>query len=472
MLDLVLTGGQIATGSSVFHGNIGIKDGKIVIVSDKGIKPDASRTIDAIGKIISPGVIDPHVHYRGITSEIADGPEEASVSAAHGGMTTFLVFSAAARLKSETISGMRTYRAVTTEGVQVEEYFGSLIEENQRVSVIDFGIHWYLLPNEDFIRQIPLAMKMGITSFKMMLGYHPLRGNLIDDRLVYWLMEEIARNGGLAQVHAENGYVIGYLEDKFLAEGRYTKENFLAARPNLVEAEAVYRLTTFAGLTGCPLYVVHLSSKEGLENIIRAKSQGWNVTAETCPQYLLFTQEDMTKQGALLKCAPPPRTVDDNNALWRGIQEGFIETIGSDHGPYERDSQKLAATDWRDVPFGIPGVETLLPLVYSEGVAKGRITLSQMVQLLCENPAKKFGLYPRKGVISIGADADLVIIDPTIEWQIKGEELHSEAGYTPFEGWQVKGKPIMSLLRGEVLLEGGQLHQKPGFGRFLHRPLS
>ncbi len=202
--------------------------------------------------------------------------------------------------------------------------------------------------------------------------------------------------------------------------------------------------------------------------------EGRQITAETCPQYLLLTYQDVAKGGEEpYTVAPALRTTADTSALWQGIRQGVIETVGSDHVGLDRDALRLMSAGGYFVPRGIPGIETMLPLLYSEGVVKGRITLTQMVRVLCENPARKFGLYPRKGVISIGADADLVVIDPTIKWQIRAEELHSLAGRTPYEGWPVTGKAIISLLRGKTLLKDGRLHQPPGFGRHIPaRPLT
>jgi dihydropyrimidinase len=468
MFDYLLVGGKVATGLDVYEGNIGIKDGKIAAMMDKEVKENASQKIDVTGSIVIPGAFDIHTHCKTPYSPVADSLQQNSISGAYGGITTFFAFIGLSK-GTKDVPGT-TYKVVDVAGLKLDEYYPPIIEEGKLSSVLDFGLHCVLAADEDVIRQIPTGSKVGITSWKMVLGYHPSRGWAIDDRMLMMVMENIASSKGLAMFHCENGYVVGYLEDKFAAEGKYDAEHFLEARPNILEAENVYRISVLSKMTGCPFYVVHLSTKEGLDNVIRAKSEGIDVVAETCPQYLLLTDEDTRKQGALVKIAPPLRSAEDAKALWQGIRQGFIETVGSDHAAFDINSQKLAAPNFLAVPFGLPGIETMLPLMYSEGVAKERITLNQLVQVLCTNPAKKLGLYPRKGSISLGADADLVVIDPKVKWEIRAKDLHSNAHYTPYEGWQVAGKPVMSFLRGKILLKDGQLHQKPGFGLYIHRP--
>lgn len=465
MLDLIVRGGQIVNESGVFVGDIGIKEGKIVLLSDKDIQQDSIDFIDAAGKIIMPGFIDVHVHHRtqvpGLTT--VDSPAEVSQIAAQGGITTFLFYIGARWSPKEDNSGNKGQSPTNPE-----DFFGPIIEEEENSLVTDFGIHCMLFANQEIIKQIPEITKMGIKSFKMVLGYHPSRGWVLDDALIMQILETVASSDSLAMFHCENGYVIGYLEDKFIKQGNYTFDTFLKARPNLAEAETVNRVICLADMTGCPIYIVHLSAKEGLDYIINAKMSGRDITAETCPQYLLLNEDDVQAQHELLKMAPPIRTVSDNEALWKGLKTGYIEIVGSDHVSLSRE-QKTKARDFQSVPFGIPGIETIGPLLYGEGVAKGRMTLPEMVKVLSSNPAKKFGFYPLKGVISIGSDADMVIIDPEIEWEITADKLHSKAGFTPYEGRKIKGKPVISILRGKVLLKDGRVHQKPGYGKYLFR---
>lgn len=453
MLDLIVKNGKLVAESGVYTGDIGIKDGKIAAIVSGELNLESAHSIDATGKLVMPGFIDVHVHDRtqvaGLT--MVDKPPEIARCGAYGGITT-LIFYVGARWGDKPPA----------------DFFAPIIEEADKSSVVDFGIHCVLFPDAKVIRQVPEVVRLGISSFKMILGYHPSRGWVLDDGLLMLTMETIGASGGLAMFHCENGYLIGYLEDKFVASGKYTAKTFLEARPNLVEAQSVYTILCLARMTDCPSYIVHLSAREGLEHIIKARMEGVNVTAETCPQYLLLTDEEMHRQGVLPKMAPPIRYAADTEAMWRGIQQGHIEVVASDHASFST-AQKLSAPDFRSVPFGIPGIETIVPLIYSEGVVRGRLSLPQMAKLLAENPAKRFGLYPRKGAIRIGADADLVLIDPDIEWEIDIKNLHYKTGFTPYQGWKVKGKPVLSLLRGEVLLKDGELHREAGYGTFLAR---
>jgi len=465
MLDILVKGGQIVTEEGIYEGNIGICGDKIAVISSKTFPLSGVREIDATGMIVMPGFIDAHVHHRtqvpGLTT--VDTPSDVSKIAAYGGITTFMFYIGARwATKPDQITDAK--KSVSTP----EEFFTNVIEEEERSLYIDFGIHCMLFPNLDIIEQIPRVAKMGIKSFKMVLGYHPSRGWALDDSMLMLILENVASCSGLAMFHCENGYIIGYLEDKYVRNGNYNINTFLEARNNLLEAETIYRTVTMSRITGCPMYVVHLSAKEGLENIINSQLSGYDVTAETCPQYMLFNEEHIKQQGNFLKMAPPIRTAIDNEAMWNGLKNGHISVIASDHVSLGKQ-QKIEANDFQSVPFGIPGIETIAPLVYSEGVEKGRLSLQQMAQVLSTNPAKTFGLYPTKGTIQVGSDADIVIIDPNIKWKISTSTLHSNTGFTPYEGWEIKGKPILSLLRGKELLKDGQIHTEPGFGKFLRR---
>lgn len=470
-VNLIIKGGEVATARETIRGGIAVDKGKIVAIADEADLPESNSTIDATNKIIIPGVIDPHVHTSYPLQRRLDDFETVSISGAYGGVTTFLAFFAAAEA-GEPFKFLPAYREVITNRIQVDDYFSKLIDDCQHTSVLDFGIHWSLFAGDNpahIIRQIPTAFKMGITDIKIMLGYHPFRMCLLNDMELMEVLNIVTNNGGIVMVHAENGPALGYLEDKYYSEGRYSKETFLESRPNMIEAEAIYRISALASIVHCPIYIVHNTAKESIRLIREFRLQGQNITAETCPQYLLLSNDDLVKQGAKCKIAPPLRTAVDQNALWQGIQQGFIDTIGSDHSTPDRKAAKEQGWDFRKQPFGMPGIETMLPLLYSEGVAKSRITLNKLVEIMCENSARIFGIYPQKGTISIGADADLVVFDPNVEWEIKASELHSNADYTPYEGWRVKGKPVLSLLRGELLLKDGKLHQCPGFGRYLAR---
>lgn len=466
-MDLRIANGEVVTEAGVARADIAIQDGRIAALLDPGFPQEARETVDARGHIVIPGVVDAHVHVRTVHSRAAETVETASVAGAYGGVTSFLYFLAPVEAVGAG-SESAIYPGLRTSGVDVQEFFGRAIEEGRQSSVIDFGIHCMLLPDPEIVARIDALMGLGISSFKLMMAYGR-RGWVSDDQTLALAMEAIADRGGLAMVHAENDGLIRHLEEKHKAQGNYAPATFLATRPNQAEAEAVYRAVQIAGTLHCPLYIVHLSSREGLAHVVRGKERGQAVFAETCPQYLLLTSRDTLRLGGLVKMAPPLRSSEDNDALWRGIQQGFVEIVSTDHAAFHVEQQKQAAASFAEVPYGMPGIETLLPLMYSEGVAKGRISVEQLVDLLSTRPAKRFGLYPRKGAIRVGADADLVLLDPGAEWEIRRDSLHTAAGYSPFEGWRVRGRPVLSLLRGKILLKNGTLQQRPGFGQYLDR---
>ena len=290
-------------------------------------------------------------------------------------------------------------------------------------------------------------------------------------------MAIIAAHGGVTQLHCENGDVLHYLEEKALAEGRVRPTDFPATCPGWAEEEAINRAIQMGALTGSPVYVVHLSTEVGLERIKRAQAAGQRVFAETCPQYLLLSEAEMARWGPFAKIGPPLRPADgpDREALWAGTAQGAIATVGSDHAPRVKAAKEpgweniFVDRQGKPIPFGSPSVETLVPLMYSEGVVARGLGLPWLARVLAENPARIFGLYPKKGAIQVGADADLLLIDPAFRGTIQASDHRGIAGYTLYEGRPVAGRPWMTLLRGDVLLRDGQLEQGPGFGRYLSR---
>jgi dihydropyrimidinase len=276
-------------------------------------------------------------------------------------------------------------------------------------------------------------------------------------------MDLIAKCGGLAMVHAENGLVTDYLEDRSLKRGEDQKKLFLKTRPDLLEAEAIFRALTIAAVTRCPLYIVHLSTAKGVIPIQQARAEGQKVYVETCPQYLAMTDAKLQKLGPLAKIGPPLRTEKDRLALWKAMKQGIIDVVASDHAP----KAKRMEDPFFEAPYGSPQAETMLTITYDEGVNKGRIKPSKLVQLFSENPAKIFGLYPEKGAIQKGSDADLVVFDPKYVHTIQHEILHSGAPYTLYEGRRCLGKPVLTMQRGKILVEDGEIKGKPGEGRFL-----
>ena len=453
-VDVVIRGGLVVTASDAFEAAVAVKGDKIVAIGPEALLPPATRVIDAAGKYVLPGLIDCHLHV---------GPEyddwtTAPLAAARTGLTTLVPF------------------VVSEEGETLPKALLRLREEAEARSVLDFGFHFILDHEPRILDGIADAFRLGVTSFKLFMTYKKRGKRMVSDEFIAKTMERLAALGGICQLHCENGDVLCYLEDKAIAEGRTAPTDFPPTCPDWTEEEAINRAVLIARLTGCPVYVVHLSTRVGLERIKRAQAEGQNVWTETCPQYLLLTDKEMERWGPFAKIGPPLRPADgpDRAALWEGSAAGYIATVASDHAPRVPAAKEpgrkniFVDPEGKSIPFGAPSLETLVPLVYSEGVVKRGLPITWLARVLAENPARIFGLYPKKGVIRPGADADLTIWDPTPEWTIQKSQHLGIAGFTPYEGWAVRGRAWMTLVRGQpVLTPTGELEQKPGYGRFL-----
>jgi dihydropyrimidinase len=437
--DVVVRDGLVVTGSKIQKADIGVKGEKIAAIQLSLPTKEAGRVIDASGKYVMPGVIDVHVH-----PVYEDDMGGLSFTAAHGGITTLIHF------------------AYAKPGMKLIDTIKNYQEEGLKKSYLDFGIHGTLFDPSSQIKEIPEAFNLGVASFKMFMTYAKLKW-MTDDYHLTEAMDLIAECGGLAMVHAENGLVTDYLEDRSLKKGEDQKKVFLKTRPDLLEAEAIFRALTIAAITRCPLYIVHLSTAKGVIPIQQARAEGQKVYVETCPQYLTMTDAKLQKLGPLAKIGPPLRTEKDRIALWKAMKQGIIDVVASDHAP----KAKRIEDPFFEAPYGSPQAETMLTITYDEGVNKGRIKLSKLVQLFSENPAKIFGLYPKKGTIQKGSDADLVIFDPNYVHTIQHKTQHSGAPYTLYGGRRCLGKLILSMQRGKILVEDGELKGRPGEGKFL-----
>jgi dihydropyrimidinase len=443
-VDIIVRGGKVVLPSGVVEAAVAINDGRIAAVASENMLPPATNYIDASGQLVLPGLVDTHTHVY------LDSYRTISESAACGGVTTLLSYIWPDQ--DQDIPG----------SIEHWRRFG------EAASVVDFGLHMCLLDKPASLEQIPAAIEAGVTSFKMMMDYKR-RGLMVSDEFLMAAMEAIGEAGGIASVHCENGGVIHHLEEKMMAAGLTAPTDFPRSRPPLAEVEAVQRAISIAEMALCPLFITHITTTDSVEVVADARLSGRPVWAETCPHYLLLTEAEFEHQGPLIKVAPPLRTESDCEALWTSIDRGIVSVISSDHTAYSREMKLSGWGNIFQTPFGFPGTETMLPLLYSEGVVKRDLPVTALAQLLSENPAKLFGLFPRKGAIEVGADADLVIFDPEKESIITSGALHTQADFTPFEGRKVKGCVTSTLVRGNLVVKDGQLVEMPPHGEFLER---
>ncbi len=439
IFDIVVKDGLVVTGAKIRKSDIGIKGEKIAAIQPGLPTKEAGRSIDASGQYVMPGVIDVHVH-----PVYEDDLGGLSFTAAHGGTTTLIHF------------------AYAKPGLKLIDTIKRYQEEGLQKSYLDFGIHGTLFDPSSQIEEIPKAFDLGVSSFKMFMTYAKLKW-MTDDYHLTAAMDLIAECGGLAMVHAENGLVTDYLEDRSLRRGEDQKKVFLKTRPDLLEADAIFRAISIAAITHCPLYIVHLSTERGVAPLQQARAEGQRVYVETCPQYLTMTDAKLQKLGPLAKIGPPLRTEKDRLALWKAIRKGVVDVVASDHAP----KAKKMDDPFFEAPYGSPQAETMLTVTYDEGINKGGIKPTKLAQLLSENPAKIFGLYPKKGTIQKGSDADLILFDPKQIHTIRHQTQHSGAPYTLYEGKRCSGMVTLTMQRGRILVENGEMKGKPGEGKFL-----
>ncbi len=447
MFDLVIKGGTVVIPEGASKVDVGIEGEKIATMG-QGLS--GRREVDATGLIVLPGAIDAHTHMelpvRGDRS--SDDFLSGTIAAACGGVTMISDFSVGS--------------AETSLPEEIEAR-----KQAAKKAVIDYTMHgevigWHPGRESEFNE----AIGLGVSTFKFYLAYSR-SGRMSDDGVLYRAFTALAHYGGRAMVHAENDDIINALTDAFETNGELGILFLPRSRPALCEEEAITRAATIARHTGITLRIAHISSELGLNAASAARTAGARIIAETCPQYLLLDERVYAESnGHLFAATPPLRTEVDRRALWKGITSGAINLVATDHCPFTRE-QKRWTGSFLDLPYGLPGVETLLPLLYSEGVAKERFSLERLVELLSSGPAKALGIYPRKGAIMIGSDADLVLIDPRREFTITAEKLHMRTDFNPYEGRRVVGYPVMTLSRGRVVFENEQFCGEEGWGRFV-----
>jgi dihydropyrimidinase len=465
-----IAGGRIVTAEGDQEADLWIVDGRVAAIGS-GHALDADRTIDAAGKYVLPGCVDVHTHMdlavvgnfdptaegaAGFEAEsTADDFASGAVAAAFGGTTTIVDF-------AEQAPGQSLRGGVETWHAKLE----------RARPVVDVGFHLIVRDlGEKPREEVACLIEEGVTSLKLFMAY---KGDLMVDDGVLWEAMEIASElGALVMVHAESGEVIDRLVREARGKGRLAPRFHAKTRPPGTEVEAIGRAIALAEMAGCALYTVHVSCAGSVERIAAARMGGRALFAETCSQYLLCDEGDLERgdfEGAKFVFTPPPRTARDRERLWQALSSDILSVVSSDHSPATFEARKrLGSDDFSKIPNGVGGVEERLMLVHHHGVNGGRMSLNRMVEVLATNPAKLLGLFPRKGTLAIGADADLVIFDPNRERELTASDLHSRSDYTVYEGQVVRGVPESVMLRGEVVVDGDRLVAAPGLGEFVPR---
>ncbi len=442
MAAVLIENGKIVHAGRVTRANIVIENGTIRSVGIR--KPSQiDKRIDAKGRLVLPGLVDGHAHLHDPAFTNREDFTSGTSAAAAGGVTSVIEM------------------ALSTP-VDTPERVRNKIEEGRRLSLIDFSIHAGMM-NRENLHNIAAIARMGVRSFKTFT----CKPYYVDDHTLMSLMRETSMQTSILNVHAEDEQTANDNFAKLAADGRKDPMAHPEWKPNLAEERAVRKVVEFGRTLKARVHISHMSTREGVEIVRRSKRQRVGVTTETCPHYLTFTREDMRKQGPYLKMNPSLKGPRDVQALWRGLSDGSVDIVTSEHAPGERAEKEVGWTDIWKAWGGVPAIETMLPVLLSEGVNKSRLTLATLQRICCENPAKIFGIYPKKGTIQKGADADLVVVDAKIKRKVRAENLHYKVGWTPYEGWTLKGWPIMTMRRGEILYEDEQLVDRTGSAEFL-----
>ncbi len=450
MFDLAITGATAVTRAGVAPAEVGINGSRIAQIARPGSLAAASKTIDARGKLLLPGAVDPHTHLDAemFNLHTIDDFESGTIAAAAGGVTTIVDY--AFQERGGTLATAVAKWRAKAEGR----------------AIIDYSFHIALLdPTREAIAEIPRMVEQGFTSFKifMMMNFEARARDFLRAFRV------AGESGALLTIHAEDENLIGYCTEMLLRAGKESVEHFAASRPPLSESAAVKRALAMMQVTGAPAYFVHLSSRDAIAAIRRARDNGRAVLAETRPIYLYLTEERLLEpHGERYVGYPPLRAAEHRDAIWAALADGTVDVVATDHCSWTLEN-KLSASRFTRVMPGMSNLETLVPMLYSEGVAKGRISLARMVDLVATNPARIFGMYPKKGVIAEGSDADLVVFDPERKVTVHSQEMHSRADYDPFEGFEVTGWPAITISRGEVIVTDRHEDARRGRGEMVRR---
>jgi dihydropyrimidinase len=456
--DTIITNGRVVTASDTYASDVAISNGKIAAIGQSLPRENATRVLDAAGKYVLPGGIDVHTHldmpFGGTKS--ADDFETGTRAAAFGGTTTLIDF------------------AIQYKGQTLRTAFDTWMQKASSKAVCDYAFHCIITELADAqLAEMNALVREGVTSFKLFMAYPGVF--MLDDGSIFKALRTTAKNGGLVCMHAENGSAIDVIVQQALAEGKTAPKYHALTRPTTAEAEATARAIALAEMAGAPVYIVHLSCNDALEKVREARDRGLPVYAETCPQYLYLSLENFDVpdfEGAKYVFTPPLREKWHQEKLWNGLKRDHLQVVSTDHCPFcFKEQKELGRGDFTKIPNGGPGIEHRMSLIYSGGVAAGRFSVNRFVELVSTTPAKLFGLYPRKGTIAVGSDADLVIFDPQRKHTISAKTHHMRVDYSMFEGIEVTGMPDAVLSRGRVVVEGDKFLGRAGAGEFVKRAL-
>src|SRR6202795_1385750 len=454
--DTIISGGSVVTATDTYVADVAITDGKVAALGKDIPRQNATKVLDASGKYVFPGGIDVHTHldmpFGGTTS--ADDFETGTRGAAFGGTTTLIDF------------------AIQYKGQTLRQAFDTWMKKAHDKAVTDYAFHCIITDlGSAQLEEMGQLIREGVTSFKLFMAYPGVF--MLDDATIFKAMRQAAKHSGLICMHAENGGAIDVIVQQALAEGKRAPKYHALTRPTPAEAEATSRAIALAEMAGAPVYIVHLSCNDALEKVREARDRGLPAYAETCPQYLYLSLENMDApgfEGAKYVFTPPLREKWHQERLWKGLTHDHLQVVSTDHCPFcFKEQKELGKDDFTKIPNGGPGIEHRLSPIYTGGVPGKRFSANRFVELVSTAPAKLFGLYPRKGTIAVGSDADVVIFDPNEEQVISAKTHHMRVDYSMFEGIQIKGAPKTVFSRGRTVIDSGKFVGRPGAGQFLRR---